>query len=157
MAPAQRCWKAECLVHHSIVPRGGLFRLSRISGSTCLIGYDNLLPWFELAWVKVIEEKNEELTKAGRPAISRYHASDCSNLKGEFRHWTIEEQIEFSQKLFSVFREHPLHIHSFDLSLQVLVQEIPEAASNPTGLAYVLLLRMLMDQIQCHHIKHLSK
>jgi hypothetical protein len=121
--------------------------IPKIFNLTCLVGYDNFLPWFELAWVKVIEEKNEELTKAGRPAISRYHASDCSNLKGEFRHWTIEEQIEFSQKLFSVFRKHPVHIHSFDLSLQVLVQEIPEAASNPTGLAYVLLLRMLMDQI----------
>jgi hypothetical protein len=40
-----------------------------------------------------------------------------------------------------------LHIHSFDLPLQLLLQEIPEVAPNPVGFAYALLLRLLMSQI----------
>jgi hypothetical protein len=114
---------------------------------SCLVAYDNLWPWFELAWVKVLEDKNEELTKQGRPTISRYHAADCSSLKGEFKGWSVDEQIEFSLKLFDVFRRHPVHIHGFDMPLQLLVQEIPEAAKNPVGFAYVILLAMLMGQI----------
>lgn len=98
-------------------------------------------------WVKVLDQKNEQLKKEGRPPISRYHAADCSSLHGEFEGWTVDEQIEFSLKLFAVFAAHPVHIHSFDMPLQLLVQEIPETASNPSGFAYVILLAMLMDQI----------
>ena len=124
---------------HDLVPK--VFDL------TCLVTYDNMWPWFEMAWVKVLEDKNAELKRQGRPQISRYHAADCSNLKGEFKGWAVSEQIEFSLKLFDVFRKHPVHIHAYDIPLQLLVQEIPETASNPTGFAYVILLTMVMDQI----------
>lgn len=125
-----------------LVPK--LFTLS------CIIGYDNMLPWFEMAWTNILEKKNEELAKQGRKLISRYHAADCSSLLGEFARkngWNETEQIEFSLKLFDVFRKHPIHIHSFDIPLQLLVQEMPETSSNPIGFAYVLLLSYLMKQI----------
>lgn len=121
--------------------------IPKVFDLSCLVAYDNLWPWFEMAWVKVLEDKNEELTKQGRSTISRYHAADCSSLRGEFKGWSVEEQIEFSLKLFDVFRRHPVHIHSFDMPLQLLVQEIPEVAPNPVGFAYVILLIMLMGQI----------
>jgi hypothetical protein len=104
-------------------------------------------PWFEMAWEKILEEKNEQLKEQGRKQISRYHASDCSNLLGEFKGWTPDEQIEFSLKLFKVFRDHPVHIHSFDLPLQMMVEEFPETKPNSKGFAYVILLTMLIHQI----------
>ncbi len=103
--------------------------------------------WFEMAWLNVLEKKNQELKKQNRPQISRYHAADCSSLKGEFKGWSVDEQIEFSRNLFKVFRTHPIHVHSYDMPLQLMVQQIPETASNPVGFAYVILLMMLMDQI----------
>jgi hypothetical protein len=126
---------------HDDAPVPKVFTLS------CLIAYDNMWPWFEMAWAKVLEEKNEELGKQGRPPISRYHAADCSSLQGEFKGWSVDEQIELSLKLFNVFRNHPVHIHGYDMPLQLLVQEIPEAAQNPIGFTYVILLAMLMGQI----------
>ncbi len=114
---------------------------------SCVVGYDNMLTWFEMAWAKVLEEKNAELARQKRPLISRYHAADCSSLRCEFKGWSVLEQIEFSLKLLNVFRRHPIHIHAFDLPLQLLVQEIPETADNPVGFAYVILLFYLMQQI----------
>jgi hypothetical protein len=114
---------------------------------SCIVGFDNMLPWFEMAWVKVLEEKNTDLERQGRRKISRYHAANCSSLQGEFHGWSVDEQIEFSLKLFDVFRKHPLHIHAFDVPLQLLVQEIPETAENPVGFAYVILLFLVMEQI----------
>jgi hypothetical protein len=114
---------------------------------SCIVGYDNMLTWFEMAWVKVLEDKNVELARQNRPLIYRYHAADCSSVTGEFEGWSVQEQIEFSLKLLNVFRRHEVHIHSFDIPLQLLVQEIPETADNPVGFAYVILLFYLMRQI----------
>lgn len=113
----------------------------------CLVSDDSMWPWFEMAWVKVLEEKNEQLKKENRTLLTRYHAADCSSLRGEFTGWTVEEQKEFVIKLFHVFEKHPVHIHSYDMPLQLLVQEFPETKPNPVGFAYVVLLTMLMDQI----------
>jgi hypothetical protein len=122
-------------------------KIPKLFTLSCIIGFDNMLPWFEMAWTKVLEDKNEQLRQEGRQPISRYHAVYCNNLRGEYKDWSVEEQIEFSLKLFKVFRHHPIHIHSYDLPLQLMVQEIPETQPNPIGFAYVILLRMLMEQI----------
>ena len=126
---------------HNSNPVPQVFTLS------CIVGFDNMLPWFEMAWVNVLEQKNAELMEQGRPTISRYHAANCSSLRGEFSGWSVGEQIEFSLKLFDVFRKHPLHIHAFDVPLPLLVKEIPETAENPVGFAYVILLFLVMRQI----------
>jgi hypothetical protein len=119
----------------------------KVFSLTCIVTFDNMRPWFEMAWMNVIEKRNAELKSQGRPQISRYHAADCSNLRGEFEGWTIDEQIDFSLKLFAVFRNHPIHIHSYDMPLQLMVQQIPATAANPVGFAYVILLTMLIAQI----------
>ncbi len=113
----------------------------------CIVSDDSMWFWFELGWQKVLDEKNVQLRAKGRKEISRYHAADCSNSRGEFKGWSVDEQIEFCTKLFDVFRRHGVHFHSFDMPLQLLVQEIPETKSNPVGFAYVVLLEMLMNQI----------
>jgi hypothetical protein len=119
----------------------------KVFNLSCLIAYDNMWPWFEMAWVKVLEEKNAELKSQNRKQLSRYHAADCSSRKNEFEGWSTDEQIEFSLKLFDVFRKHPVHFHGYGMPLQLMVQEIPETASNPVGFAYVILLTMLIAQI----------
>jgi hypothetical protein len=103
--------------------------------------------WVELAWDKCLEEKNTELKAAGRRELSRYHASDCSSLVGEFLGWNKSEQIEFTGKLLSVFRRHVLNIVAYSLNLKELVEEIPDTKADPQGFAYTLLLKYLMLEI----------
>jgi hypothetical protein len=122
-------------------------QVPKVFSLTCLVLYDNMWPWFEMAWLKVLEEKNAELKKQDRKLLSRYHAADCSSLHGEFKGWSVPEQIELSQKLFKVFANHGVHFHGFDIPLQHMVKAVPETAPNPIGFAYVILLIMLMDQI----------
>jgi hypothetical protein len=129
-------------------------KVPKVFTLSCLVGFDNMLTWFEMAWAKVLEEKNAELARQNRPLISRYHAAECSNLFGEYEGWSVPEQIDFSLKLLNVFRRHPVHIHAFDMPLQILVQEIPETADNPVGFAYVLLLFYLMQQIGERTLNH---
>lgn len=118
---------------------------TRLLTLSCVVGHGGMWWWIEQAWLEVLAKKNAELKAQGRKPISRYHASDCSNLKKEFEDWTIPEQIAFTEQLIDkVFRRHPLWITSYTLDLRDLVAEFPEAEENPYGLAHVLLLHHIM-------------
>jgi hypothetical protein len=120
---------------------------SRFFTLSCLVGDGSMWLWIELAWVKLLEETNATLKAQGRPSISRYHASDCRNLRREFAGWSAEEQRGFTQKIIRIFQRHPLHIYAYSVDLQVLIEEIPETEPNPRGFAYVVLLSQLMTAI----------
>ncbi|MDP9158799.1 MAG: hypothetical protein M3O09_01025 [Acidobacteriota bacterium] len=109
--------------------------------------------WFELDWVKVLAAKNKELTKQGRPLLSRYHAADCSSRVNEFAGWTTPEQIDFTKSLIGVFRKHQINTVAYSLNLRELGQEIPESADDPKKYAYKLLLRFLMLEIGENQLK----
>jgi hypothetical protein len=49
--------------------------------------------------------------------------------------------------MLKVFRRNPVHIHGWNMPVQMLVQEFPETGTNPLGFAYVTLLTHLMHQI----------
>lgn len=117
---------------------------SKLFTLSCLVGDGSMWPWIEMAWTKLLEETNTSLRAHGRPTISRYHASDCRNLRKEFAGWSADEQREFTQKILRIFQRHPLHVFAYSLDLQALVEEIPETEPNPRGFAYVLLLSHLM-------------
>src|SRR5262245_59144069 len=54
----------------------------------------------ENKWKQRIEFENRVSFKHNFPPISRYHATDCANLKREFseeRGWTIPRQIRFTK------------------------------------------------------------
>ena len=51
----------------------------------------------ERGWKLCLKAKNKELKADGRREISRYHAADCSSLVGEFKGWTVPEQIAFTK------------------------------------------------------------
>jgi hypothetical protein len=122
-------------------------KLPRVFNLTCLVNSDAGWPYLEFDWIKVLEQKNEELRRQGRQQLSRFKASDCNNFEGEFKDWDSQERLEFYRELVGVLRNNTLHIHSWDMPLQLLVQEFPDTAPNPVGFAYIVLLGELMDQI----------
>jgi len=114
---------------------------------SCLVGWGGMWQWIEWAWLNCLEKKNKQLKAQGRKELSRYHASDCSFRHNEFEDWTVPEQIEFTEQLIKVFRDHPLVIVSYTLDIQDLLAEFPEAKKDPYGLAHVLLLDHIMKYI----------
>src|SRR5262249_21057664 len=125
----------------------GKSAIPEVFALSCLIGADSTWPFFEWDWLKCIEGVNRSLRAQGRRLISRYHAADCSSLKGEFRGWSVSEQREFVASLFQVFQRNRLDLIGVSVHLDLLVKEIPEISPNPVGFAYVLLLQLLMIKI----------
>jgi hypothetical protein len=58
----------------------------------------------ERIWKLRIDSVNKKLKKQHRQTISRYHASDCSGRRKEFKGWTHDERDEFVKDLFGVFK-----------------------------------------------------
>jgi hypothetical protein len=119
----------------------------KVFSLTCLVSSVATWIYFEWDWLKVLEEKNKELRSKGRKEISRFHAQDINNFVEEYADWNPEERRVFCEKLTEVFRRNPVHIHGWDIPLQMLVEEIPETKPNPIGFAYCVLLGELMQQI----------
>jgi hypothetical protein len=119
----------------------------KVFNLSCLVSSVAGWLYFEWDWLEVLKWKNNELRRRGRQEISRVHASPLNNFRGEFAGWTPDERLEFSIKLTEVFKRNPVHIHGWDMPLQILVEEFPEFAPNPVGFAYIVLLMELMQQI----------
>jgi hypothetical protein len=116
-----------------------MFTLSAVLGTGLNWAY------FESAWKKRVAAKNKELKVSGRPKISRVHASDLSNRKGEFEGWTTEEQIAFTQDLIGVFgKAHYLFITAYSMPLDLFVAEFPESRNKVLPSCYAILLKFLM-------------
>ena len=114
---------------------------------SCIVTNDPGCVNFGMEWGALLESKNKELRKQGRQEISRFHAADFNNYQGEFRGWIPDEQKDFSRRMVKVFERNPVHIHGWNMPLQLLVQEFPETAPNPIGFAYITLLTHMMEQI----------
>jgi hypothetical protein len=59
----------------------------------------------ERLWKERIQHERRLSIKRGFPPISRYHATDCANLKNEFseeKGWDIPRQIRLSKKLIEI-------------------------------------------------------
>ncbi len=121
--------------------------IPKVFSLSCLVG--SILGWiyFDWHWKGVLDRKNEELRSQGRTELSRFHAQEINNFAGEYKGWTPAERLEFCQRLTDVFQRNPVHIHGWDMPLQVLVEIIPETKPNPIGFAYCVLLGELMTQI----------
>lgn len=122
-------------------------KVPKVFNLSCIVSDTSMWIYFEWAWLKVIEEKNKELRSQGRTELTRFHAQDINNFAGEYKGWSPAERLAFCEKLTDVFNHHPVHIHSFDMPLDVLVEEISETKPNPIGFAYCILLGDIMNQI----------
>ena len=93
----------------------------------------------ERQWKLHLRAKNKTLKRAGRPLISRYHASDCSSRHGEFEGWSHDERDAFVLGLFEIFRRIPFHTVVFNTQLDELCEVFPEWANDRLDAAYGLL------------------
>jgi hypothetical protein len=115
---------------------------------SCLMSDPSGWMWFESAWKKVLRNKNKSLKSQGRRLISRYHAADCSSLKGEFEGWTVAEQIEFTKSLLLACKKSKFFdATSYSMPLDDFVEEFPEFKQDPIGYCYVCLLDFLMIEM----------
>lgn len=111
---------------------------------SCLIAAGSDWMAMDRAWKLHLAAKNRQLKKQGRPTISRYHASDCSGRKNEFRDWTLDERDDFVRGLFAIFRRVPTHTVAFDADLDDLYAVFPEWAGDRLRTAYQILTRFVM-------------
>lgn len=114
---------------------------------SCLIARGKDWSEIERKWKLHLAAKNKELKKAGRPTISRYHASDCSGCRGEFATWTRDERDVFVLKLFGIFKSFPSHTAALDIELDDLCEVFPEWAKDRLDAGYGLLTIFLMNLI----------
>jgi len=113
-------------------------------GLACLFAYGAEWTWIDLAWKKLLDDKNEELTAAGRKPLTRVHAVDMSNFAEDFEGWTPEERIEFTAKIVSIFARH----HVFGMGCTMSLQDVAEiwGVKDPKLFAYFTILKYLMLQ-----------
>ncbi len=127
-------------IDESYNPR--MFTLSAILAS----GLD--WAYFISSWKKNIDAKNKELRKEGRRPISRFHASDFSNRRGEFEGWTPDEQTSFMQGLVRVFHIPKwMWIVAYSVPLDLLANEFPEYKNKVVQWSYALMLNFLMHEM----------
>ena len=111
---------------------------------SCLIARGKEWTEMERRWKLCLRAKNKELAKAGRPIISRYHASDCSGRRGEFEGWTLDERDAFVLELFGLFRQFQSHTVVYDAQLNDICTVFPEWSKQRLAAAYYLLTLFVM-------------
>jgi hypothetical protein len=70
---------------------------------------DSVWDDIERDWKARIDYENRKSAQKGFPAISRYHAADCANLKKEFaenKGWDVDRQIKLSKRLCGIISKH---------------------------------------------------
>jgi len=102
---------------------------------------------FETDWENCIERFSCQLKKDGRTPISRYHASDFSNGKGEFTGWTKEELIDLAKQLMNVLKMHNTKTVSYAIDLLAFAQAFPNWKSDCLSWGYGFLTAFLIREI----------
>jgi len=102
---------------------------------------------FEADWENCIKRVNCQLKKDGRTPISRYHASDFSNGKGEFTGWRKEELIDLAKQLMNVLKMHNTRTISYTIDLVALAEVFPDWKSDSLRGGYDFLTAFLVREI----------
>ena len=111
---------------------------------SCLVALGKPFSEMERMWKLHLNAKNKQLAKQGRPLITRYHASDCSNKRGEYEGWSDEERDAFVLGLFGIFKRTDVHTVGIDVDLDNLCEVFPEFAGDRLELAYSVMLDFVM-------------
>jgi hypothetical protein len=102
---------------------------------------------FEADWENCIEGTNRQLKKDERTPISRYHASDFSNGKGEFTGWTKEELMDLAKQLMNVLKMHNTKTISYTIDLVALAEAFPQWKHDHVIGGYDFLTAFLVREI----------
>ena len=107
------------------------------------------MDWFEIArqWKKVIDRKNRELEKTGRRFVSRYHSSDCNNMRGDFEGWEPPERDAFITELIGIVNKNKIRIVGHTVDLSEVEECFPTRKSNPKRTAFLVLSVLLWKAI----------
>jgi hypothetical protein len=114
---------------------------------SCILARGKEWGEFERKWKLHLAAKNRELTKAGRPLISRYHASDCSGRRKEFRGWSRDERNVFVRGLFQIFRQIRTFTVVYDVRIDDICEVFPEYAKDRLEATYFWLTTFMLIQI----------
>jgi hypothetical protein len=105
----------------------------------------------EKSWKMRIDFERRMSIKKRFPPISRYHASDCANLKGEFdrsKGWDTDRQIRFSKKLLEIIgKNKPIGIVMGGSVDDYLHHFTGDAANKCRNGLYFFSICVVMDQI----------
>jgi hypothetical protein len=129
-------------IDESIDKRQNIFTLA------CLMSTGK--EWMELerAWKIYLAGWNKRLKKLGRPPLTRYHASDCRNLKREFVGWSTDEQRELTRGLLDILkRSARTNTIAYDTNLADVCEVFAEANKDRLQAAYSILTKLLISSI----------
>jgi hypothetical protein len=134
-------------IDESYGPAQNVFALS------CLIAKRS--DWFEFQrkWKLHLAAKNRALAKAGRTAISRYHATDCSGRRKEYKGWSHDERDEFVCGLFQIFRQISTFTVVYDVRIDDVCSVFPEYATDRLRATYFWLTTFMLIQIGKDFVK----
>lgn len=113
----------------------------------CVIADGTHWERFEKEWKLLLEQTNAALLAAGKPTISRYHASDCSTLNGEFESWDIPMTREITAEIKNIFNRCPLVTVAFGAEVSDIVAVFPEASEKAHNLAFAIFLTHITGYI----------
>jgi hypothetical protein len=117
-------------------------------GLSCVFAWGSEWTWVEMAWLKVLEQKNEELISTGRKPLKRFHATDMSNFTEEYEGWIPSERTDFTDKLIrKVFGKHELFAIGHTVSLRDIAETWPNYVGKEKHFAYYALLKINMIEI----------
>lgn len=112
---------------------------------SCIVATKKSWSEIERAWKLQLAAKNKQLKKEGRPIVHRYHASECSGCRGEFKGWSRDERDDFVRGLFGVIkRSSGAHAVAYDLQLDDLCEVFPEWSKDRLETAYAVLPKFIM-------------
>jgi len=111
----------------------------------CILSTRSQWMGLEKAWKRCIASENRRLKKLGRPQISRYHASDCSSLHGEFEGWSTEEQVSLVKQLFAILKNYSTYTVAWDVKLADILAVYPDARRDPLDACYSLLTKFMLQ------------
>lgn len=112
---------------------------------SCIISSGSRWMEIERKWKLHLAAKNRELKRAGRPLISRYHASDCSSRHGEFEGWTHDERDRFVRGLFQVFKQVSTFTVVYDAQMNEIGEVFPETRDRLDAAYYWLTLFTILQ------------
>ena len=84
-----------------------------------------LLALDEWDWERCIQEWNQWLRARHRKQLSRYHASDCSNKKNEFKRWSSNERNELTADLIKILQKYLLHTLAYAIDMKKFYKVFP--------------------------------
>jgi hypothetical protein len=120
---------------------------ARVFTLSCIFSTRPVWHKLQVRWKAVIRKTNRALRKQRRPEISRYHASYCSALKGEFAGWTIEEQIKLTKQLIATIKKNMTSVIAMSVPLDDFVAVYPERKENVIQEMHGFLLKFMMSQL----------